>query len=402
MTVDIRRTAPDELRTAASATRVALLDNPPDDEAWAKFEGRWKTLRSFSAWDDDRCVGHVASFDIDTTVPGGATVPTIAVTSAGVVPTHVRRGIFTRLMAALVDDARADGAVLASLRASEATIYGRYGFGMAGQALTATIDAARATPVRGAATTGTFELVAADRILDTVRPIYGRSRTRPGHISRPDWVWDRYFEQAITGHSVENVVVHRAADGTADGYAHYELKWSDDIFGADHGTGKVHELFAESPAVEAALWEFILRIPLVRSIAVDELAADSILFHAVHDYRAIRVGMQWDEQWIRLLDAGPALSARSWADAAPVVVAVEDERDRVAGRWRIGAGEAVATDDAADLTTDVAGISAAYLGSTSWWDLTATGRATATDGAAIARADAVFAHRPLAFSGSFF
>ena len=52
--------------------------------------------------------------------------------------------------------------------------------------------------------------------------------------------------------------------------------------------------------------------------------------------------------------------------------------------------------------TDTAGISAAYLGSTSWWELVATGRAVAAHAVATGRADAVFAHRPLAFSGTFF
>lgn len=402
-TISIRATEPDERRAAANAVRVALLDNPPDDEQWAKHEGRWQSLRSFSAWDGDRCVGHVGSFDTDTTVPGGGHLATIAITSAGVLPTHTRQGVFRRLMDALIADAAGDGIALASLRASEATIYGHFGFGMAGDALTATIDVARARPLRGAATDGTFELVAGPDVLATIVPIYERSDRRPGRISRPSWLWDRYFEKAISGHSVENVVLHRSASGEPDGYAHYELNWSDDIFGADHGTGSVHEVWADDPSVELALWQFLFDIPLVRRLGVDELAADSVLFHAVPDFRALRVGMRWDEQWLRLLDVGAALAARGWADAAPVVIALDDPLGEPTGaRWRIGGAGAERTDAAPDLATDVAGLSAAFLGSTSWADLAATARATVVAPGAVARADAVFAHRPLAFSGSFF
>lgn len=404
MTITIRRTEPGELRSVASATRIALLDAPPDDALWSEHLPRWRSLRSFSAWEGERCVGHVASFDMDTTVPGGANLPTVGVSSAGVLPTHVRQGVFTELMAALMDDAASDGRAFASLRASEATIYGRFGFGMAGQALTATVDAARATPLRGAAG-GTIELVAPGDILELAREVYSRSDGRPGHISRPDWMWERYLGKAISGHSVENVIAHRSTSGEVDGYAHYELTWSDDIFGADHGTGTVHEVIATDPAVEIALWQFVLTIPLVRSLGCDELAADSVLFHAVADYRAIRVGMQWDEQWVRLLDIDACLAARAWADAAPVVVEVVGAfaaTPATTGRWRIGQGTAARTDASPDLVTDIAGISAAYLGSTSWWDLTATNRATAVDPAVVRRADAVFGHRPLAFSGSFF
>jgi predicted acetyltransferase len=403
MGIEVRATAPEERRAAANATRVALLDNPPDDETWAKHEARWQSLRSFSAWDGDRCVGHVGSFDTETTAPGGAHLTTIGVTSAGVLPTHVRQGIFRRLIDALIADAIADGVALASLRASEATIYGNFGFGMAGDALTVTIDVARARPLRGATTDGTFDLVPGAEILDTVRPIYDRADRRPGRIARPDWLWGRFFENAVTGHSVENVVVHRSATGEPDGYAHYQLNWSDDIFGADHGTGKVHEVWATSPEVELALWQFLFDIPLVRQLSVDELAADSVLFHAAADFRAVRVGMRWDEQWLRILDVDAALAGRSWADAAPIVVGLVDSgADGASRRWRIGAGAATATDDLADLTTDIAGLSAAYLGSTSWADLTSAGRAEANDDATVRRADAVFAHRPLTFSGSFF
>ncbi len=395
-TISIRPTAPEDRRAAANAVRVALLDGPPDDELWAKHEKRWQTLRSFSAWDGDACVGHVGGFGVDTTVPGGGQVPTMAVTSAGVLPTHVGRGIFRRLMDALHGDARADGVVMASLRASESTIYERFGYGLAGEGVTATVDAARATPLHGADLGGSFELLAPADLHATVRPIYERATGRPGHISRPDWIWERYFEN-VAGHTVENVVVHRAADGTADGYAHYELKWADDIFGDDHGTGTVHEVWATDPSVEVALWQFLLTIPLVKRLSIDELATDSVLFRAVRDYRAVRVSMKWDEQWVRLLDVGAALAARSWIDAPPVVIDVEG-----VGRWRIGdAGVEQSTDDA-DLTTDIAGISAAYLGSTGWWELTATGRAAALDRAAPERADALFSHRPLAFSGTFF
>ncbi|MEI2650792.1 MAG: GNAT family N-acetyltransferase [Microthrixaceae bacterium] len=322
---------------------------------------RWQTLRSFSAWDGDACVGHVGGFGVDTTVPGGGQVPTMAVTSAGVLPTHVGRGIFRRLMDALHGDARADGVVMASLRASESTIYERFGYGLAGEAVTATVDAARATPLHGADLGGSFELLAPADLHATVRPIYERATGRPGHISRPDWIWERYFEN-VAGHTVENVVVHRAADGTADGYAHYELKWAEDIFGDDHGTGTVHEVWATDPSVEVALWQFLLTIPLVKRLSIDELATDSVLFRAVARLprRACvdEVGRTMGAPARRRRRTGGPIVDRR----APVVIDVEG-----VGRWRIGdAGVEQSTDDA-DLTTDIAGISAAYLGSTGWW-----------------------------------
>lgn len=396
--VTVRRSTPDELREVARATRIALLDGPPDDAAWAAAEESWTTQRSFSAWDGDRCVGHVAYFDVDTVVPGGERVATAAVTRAGVVPTHTRRGIFRRLMHALHEDARTRGLPLASLRASEATIYERFGYGPAGHALTATIDTTRARPLRGADTSGSLELVVdTTDLADLVEPIYDRAMRRPGVITRPRWLWNRYFEN-VTGHTSESVVLHRDADGVADGYAHYEVKWSEDLTGSDVGLGYVHEVWAADPATEIALWDFVVGISPVREIKVDELAVDSVLFAAAHDPRAVRVTSRWDEQWVHLLDPDAALGARRFAAAASVVIGVDDRA------WRIGGndGGATPTTSTPDLTTDAAGLGATYMGSTSWWDLVAAGRATAASDDAIARADALFAHRPLAFAGSFF
>lgn len=395
--VTVRTTAADELREVARATRVALLDGPPDDDAWATAEPSWTAQRSFSAWDGDRCVGHVSYFDVDTVVPGGARVRTAAVTRAGVVPTYTRRGIFRRLMDELHADAVDRGCVLTSLRASEATIYERFGYGLSGLAVTATIDTSRARPLRGAATGGTLELVDAAAVAATVRPVYDRSMSRPGTITRPDWLWDRYFEK-VTGHTAESVVVHRDAGGDVDGYAHYDVEWSATTFGSDVGAGHVHEVWATNPAAEIALWDFVLGISPVRSVKVDELAADSVVFAAAADPRAVAVTSRWDEQWVRLADLDAALAARRYPAAASVVIGVGPNA------WRIGGndGGATPTTSAPDLSCDAAGLGAVYMGSTSWWDLAASGRATATSDDAVTRADALFAHRPLAFSGSFF
>ena len=84
-----------------------------------------------AAWDGDRIVGGAGAFDYAMSVPGGASIPAAGVTVVGVLPTHRRRGALAALMAAQLDDSRARGDVAAYLWASEATIYGRFGYGLA-------------------------------------------------------------------------------------------------------------------------------------------------------------------------------------------------------------------------------------------------------------------------------
>src|SRR5262249_51159202 len=97
------------------ADRVVPLSEP------ARFHG---------AWDGDTIVGGTGAFPLELTIPGGV-LPTCGTTTVGVLPTHRRRGILSQLMRAHVDDAHERGEPLAALWASEASIYGRYGYGVA-------------------------------------------------------------------------------------------------------------------------------------------------------------------------------------------------------------------------------------------------------------------------------
>src|SRR5690606_4513576 len=75
-------------------------------------------------------VATVGSWIAPLTVPGGE-LPMWAVSEVTVAPTHRRRGIARAMLEGELRAAAAAGVPLAGLTASEATIYGRYGFGPA-------------------------------------------------------------------------------------------------------------------------------------------------------------------------------------------------------------------------------------------------------------------------------
>ena len=87
------------------------------------------------AVDDGEVVGVIGSYALDVTVPGGATVPMGAVTWVGVAATHRRQGLLRRLIAACHADIDDRGEPVAMLFASEGGIYGRFGYGVATQAV---------------------------------------------------------------------------------------------------------------------------------------------------------------------------------------------------------------------------------------------------------------------------
>ena len=404
----MRATAPEELRAAARAVSLALLQAPHDDASWEKSEPSWRDCDSLSAWDDGRCVGHAGGYRVQTVVPGGARVATCAVTRVGMLSTHRRVGAGRRLMTQLLDEARGRGQLLASLRASEAVIYARYGFGVAGEACEITLDPRAARPIRAADRTGSIRLLAPEEIMDVVPPLYDRVATAPGVISRPEWMWRRYYEQAIElGGDAELVAVHSADDGVDDGFVHYGVKWKMESHLEPVGRGEVSDLFGASPAVELALWSYLCDVDLVRTWSADERPVDELIRLAVADARAHQMRAVWDEQWLRVLDVDAALRARTYGDAADgVTIAVTDEAYPAnGGVWRIdakGAARHEVPDAEADLATDVGTLAATYLGGVRWSKLAAVGRVEVRNPAALAIADALFISARAPYCGSFF
>jgi len=411
--LEIRPVEPHERHAAFDAKNAALLSHPMTASAFGDGGGSWDDCDSLAAWDGDRCVGHVGAYRFDTTVPGGGRVPMAGITRVGVLPTHTRRGLLRTMMERSLREARRRGQVLAGLRASEATIYGRFGFGVAGETVAARIDGRRARPLRGSDDAGTMRLLRPDEILAVVPDIYERSaRRRVGTIDRAPWSWERIMSAACTPGSEPRsdgtfVAAHRDPDGVDDGYVLYSVRWKSDHGRGGTGEGTVEELWGTDPVAERALWRYLLEIDLVTTWTADPRPVDEPIRRSFADRRAYSVVQRLDEQWLRLLDVEAALRSRHFGPAAGgVTIEVHDplfaENCR---RWRVAADGARPTDGDADVAVDIATISTAYLGGVPWRDLVDAGQVggrAVADAGAIDRLDALFAVHPAPFSGTFF
>jgi GNAT superfamily N-acetyltransferase len=85
----------------------------------------------FGAFAGGGMAGTVMSFAMELTVPGQVQVPMAGVSYVAVHPLRRRRGVLRALMRSQLDDLHARGVPLAGLGASEAGIYGRFGYGPA-------------------------------------------------------------------------------------------------------------------------------------------------------------------------------------------------------------------------------------------------------------------------------
>lgn len=340
---------------------------------------------------DGETAGVAGSFGFDLTLPGGAEVPVAGVSDVGVLPTHRRRGVLGALMDRLVDDAAARGEQALVLGASEAVIYGRFGFGVAAHALWGGVDTGRAALRPDApASAGRVRLVDRHDAAPALAVAYGAAApTRPGSLSRTAAWWDLVLGSAgifVGGHEDHLVVVHEGADGAPDGYAIYRME---EHWGSAGPAHRLHvwELVAAETAVELDLWRFLLGHDLVAEVH-GMLPPDGVLLDALADTRAAQLLAPRDQLWLRPLDLPGLLGGRSYAvDGSLVLDVVDPRRPEVAGTWDLtvgdGGGSAARTDRPADVRLPVAELGSLLLGGGSAGRLRRAGRLEeATPGAA--------------------
>ncbi|MBP9087090.1 MAG: GNAT family N-acetyltransferase, partial [Kofleriaceae bacterium] len=131
MTTTIRAIRDDEV----NAFRIALMtvfggdadDDPHGDDRFRHLVAR---EQAWAAFDGPHIVATTASYNMEIVVPGG-TLPMAGLTNVTVRPTHRRRGLLRALIGHHLDDAKARGFAASGLWASEASIYRRFGYGMA-------------------------------------------------------------------------------------------------------------------------------------------------------------------------------------------------------------------------------------------------------------------------------
>lgn len=350
---------------------------------------------------DGRIVGGADSYTSWLVVPGGARVPHAAVTHIGVLPTHTRRGIVTALVAAQLTDFAKRGEVVAGLRASEATIYGRFGYAVASSATSISVTRARAALLPGVADPGPVRLVDWDETETTAPDIYADARW-VGAIARPDGWWSLRNTQREKS-SAPGYLVTFEENGTTTGYARYHAADPEHWFGGDRREIIVEDLIAHSDDAYLALVRHLLGLDLVDVVTFASRPVDDPLPLLLADRRAARIGGVDDETWLRLIDVEAALTARTYRPGAAIVIAVTDPLLSVNNTtFEVGPDKVRRIESTPDLTVDVTGLAAAYLGGTTWQQLALAGLADEHADGALSAADTLFATDRLPYSGTIF
>jgi predicted acetyltransferase len=343
--------------------------------------------RTVAAFEGDDIVGTAAAYSFDLTLPGGGTIPVAGVTAVGVLPTHRRQGVLRAMMVRQLDDVAARGEPCAILNASEGAIYRRFGYGVASEFQTLEIDARRVRFAE-APPRARLRLLTQEEGRKVLPGIYEQHRLRhPGWVSRNEAWWGAILgeHQQWKGGGKLFVVI---AEG---GYVIYALQMDGDFAGKRL---VVRELVGDDD-VSASLWQYCFDVDLVKVVEVVGRPLDDPLRWRLADPRQVRVKRQQDYLWVRVLDVAAALSARSYAHDAELVLEVTDElRPEVAGRYRLavtgGRADVERTDDATDLRLDAAALGSLYLSGVAPSLLARAGHVEERTGGALERADQLF------------
>ncbi len=325
----------------------------------------------------------------------GRLLDTRLVTNVTVRTSHRRRGLLRRMMGEELARARQEGLAMAALTASEASIYGRFGFGVATSEQSVTVDTTarfelRRTPV------GSVEVADPKVLLELAPEVFDRThRVTPGSVGRHE-----YYRQLASGSLGRDgdedpkvkVALHYGPDGGVDGYVSYKFKgWSSTPYTMD-----VVDFVAATPAAYLELWQYLGAIDLVERVTWSGAPVADPLPWALTDSRCVDASDARDMLWLRVLDLKQALGARSYPADGRLVLNVADPLGLAGGTVALdvrgGAGTVTDAEGAeADLELDVSALSSIYLGAVHPVTLAASGRIRERTPAAAFRAARMFA-----------
>jgi predicted acetyltransferase len=395
MDVEIRSITPDEFGAFQRALEDAFSgfvrpDEAENERTITEFD------RTFVAIDEGQFVGGATAGSIRLGVPGGIDVPVAAVTGVGVKPTHRRRGISTALMRRQLDDIHGRGEALAALYASEGSIYGRFGYGLATFTGSFQIEVGRSAYVRGYRPSGRVRLLPREDALPLIRSVYDRARRlRPGGADLDDrWFQWLFFVGKRDEDEPPFWAVHESDEGEPDACVVYKVKheWPGSVPMLEL---TVEFLISATPQAHADMWRYVFDIDLVHHVKAWNQPADEPLLHLLREPRRLGLKVE-DGMWLRLVDVPAALSARAYAGDGRVVLEVRDSFcPWNEGRYELmvegGRATCGITDAAPDIACSVNDLGAVYLGGSTFGQLARAGLVTEMRPGGLAGADVIFA-----------
>jgi predicted acetyltransferase len=326
------------------------------DDANAMWRSMMPDGSAVVACDGTDVVGVALYLDLELTVPGGAVLPMAGVSWVVVSPTHRRRGALRAMFAEL--HGRMRGYPIAGLEASEAGIYGRFGYGPTAIAHQLKLHRREARFHDDVPDLGGVSLVRPAQHSDALQAIYERWRLQtPGGLYSPPQLWKEVLgdrEISRGGGSPLFCLLH------ADGFAMYRVHSA-----GEKKTIGITKLVTVTPEAHIALWRVLLGMDLYDTVTTSTHPGDALPY-LLTDPRLVATVNIEDTLWLRMLDIPAVLEARTYTADLSVVVDVSDDDLGQGGRYALnvcdGRAKCVPTDAAVDVQADRSVLGGLYMG----------------------------------------
>lgn len=373
----------------------ATPQQPQDVAQWRQVVG---SDGAIVALDGDCVVGVTMNLPMPITVPGTAEVDATGISWVSVAPTHRRRGILRALFTAQHRQISASGVALSVLTASDAGIYGRFGYGPTAVASDVRIDRRLVRMRPDAPDPGGVRITSMAEAATVVPGIYDRwRRLTPAAQVRPKILWEQVFddrEEHRGGGTRLFALLH------ADGYVLYRRTQHDGTMAA-----KVVDFRAITDDAYIALWRTLFGLDLITTIDV-VMPPDAPLPYLLTDGRLVTTRSRDDSVWLRIMDVPAALQARTYSGDLDTVLDIRDRFHTAGGRFtltvRNGKATCTRTDAPADIELDLDVFGSLYFGAHRARVFAAANRLHAKDNDVLLAFDAAFTTDRPAELGWFF
>lgn len=365
-TIPLADTLTPDLRAYAAAMRDGFFEAPMSEEGlrtWHEHlladDTRLRVVR-----DTERPFGKAkepvatyASWN-GTINPGWELAPTNFITDVTVQASHRRRGLMNALMTADLVEARERGDVFAVLTATDARLYGRFGFGVTANARRLEIESGPKFQIR---TPPVGHSVFADprAINELRRTLFERFHAHQfWSVGRGAHYWSSGFDWNKQQPEPHRAAVHFDRNGEPDATV---------VFSVEDEQIRIIDLLGLTAGAE---------IELLRLLGHGE-GHDKILWPRCHDARhplpwalvdprVVKTTEEFDTVWVRVLDAKRALELRAFDRDGSVTLKVEDPQGYCDGTWRIdvedGRATVTPTTTDADVTIEASAFSTLLSG----------------------------------------
>lgn len=364
---------------AADAGRVRAFSYASHSDA-AQVPGALKApLSTFLSWDNTINTG------------GGHLEPANFITDVTVRQTARRKGLLRTMMMTDLSEAKDRGQCLAALTVTEATIYGRFGFGVSMMHESYSLNISQGFALRTAPTGSIVQLepTADESIALWQQTFDAYHRTRRGShgasAAHVPTIFGTFDWDSGTVDRKVRAVAHLDESGAVDGVLTYKIKDEEEL--------QVIELLALDAQAELALWAFIGNHDIVTTATFRRGDPNGPLRWGLVDARRLTSTEVRDSMWTRVLDVSAALRVRGFEQDGELTIAVDDPSGLAAGtfalRVRDGQTDVEPTTAEADVTLGIETFSSMYLGGVSARVLAGAGRIEGS-AAAVARFDDLF------------